>query len=47
MRNGVHQVSANASSSEPAKLVAHFICDHDAPLSVSVSQSLSQEGSTK
>ena len=46
-QNGVHQVSANASSSEPAKLVAYLICDHDAPLSVSVSQNLSQEGSTK
>ncbi|MGO9338533.1 MAG: cupin domain-containing protein [Terracidiphilus sp.] len=32
--NGVHLVSANASSSEPAKLLAYLICDHDAPLSV-------------
>jgi quercetin dioxygenase-like cupin family protein len=32
--NGVHLVSANASATEPAKLVAYLICDHDAPLSV-------------
>jgi quercetin dioxygenase-like cupin family protein len=32
--NGVHAVSANASATEPAKLVAFFVCDHDAPLSV-------------
>ncbi len=34
--NGVHQVSANASPTQPAKFVAYFICDHDAPLSVNV-----------
>jgi quercetin dioxygenase-like cupin family protein len=34
--NGVHQVSANASSTEPAKLIAYFLCDHDNPLSVAV-----------
>jgi len=32
--NGVHVVSANASRTEPAKLIAYFVCDHDAPLSV-------------
>ena len=31
--HGVHLVSANASLTEPAKLLAYFICDHDAPLS--------------
>jgi quercetin dioxygenase-like cupin family protein len=31
--NGVHVVSANASQTEPAKLLAYFVCDHDAPLS--------------
>lgn len=31
---GVHAVSANASATEPAKFVAFFVCDHDAPLSV-------------
>jgi quercetin dioxygenase-like cupin family protein len=31
--NGVHAVSANASQTKPAKLVAFFVCDHDAPLS--------------
>lgn len=35
--NGVHQISANASQTEPAKLVAFFLCDHDAPLSTAVS----------
>jgi quercetin dioxygenase-like cupin family protein len=35
--NGVHQVSANASQTEPAKLIAYFLCDHDAPLSTAVS----------
>lgn len=32
--NGVHQVSANASIKEPAKLIAFFICDHQTPLTV-------------
>jgi quercetin dioxygenase-like cupin family protein len=32
--NGMHVVSANASQTEPAKLIAYFVCDHDAPLSV-------------
>jgi quercetin dioxygenase-like cupin family protein len=34
--NGVHLVSANASSTKSAKLVAYLICDHDTPLSVDV-----------
>ncbi len=34
--NGVHLVSANASSKDPAKLIAYFVCDHDTPLSVDV-----------
>ena len=37
---GVHLASANASSTEPAKLIAYLICDHDAPLSVDVSDSI-------
>jgi quercetin dioxygenase-like cupin family protein len=32
--NGVHQVSANASAKEPAKLIALFICDHETKLTV-------------
>jgi quercetin dioxygenase-like cupin family protein len=32
--NGVHQVSANASDKDPAKLIAFFVCDHDTPLTV-------------
>jgi quercetin dioxygenase-like cupin family protein len=34
--DGVHLVSANASSSRPAKFVAFFVCDRDTPLSVGV-----------
>jgi len=34
--HGVHAVSANASATQPAKLIAYFVCDHDAPLSVNV-----------
>jgi quercetin dioxygenase-like cupin family protein len=34
--NGIHLISANASQTEPAKLVAIFLCDHDAELSVPV-----------
>jgi len=34
--NGVHLLSANASSTEPAKLIAYLICDHETPLSVDV-----------
>src|SRR5262245_56217357 len=37
--NGVHLVSANASATEPAKLVAYLLCDHEGPISVDVSQS--------
>lgn len=32
--NGVHQVSANASQTEPLRLLAIFVCDHPTPLSV-------------
>ncbi len=34
--NGIHAISANASRTESAKLVAYFLCDHDTPLSVDV-----------
>jgi quercetin dioxygenase-like cupin family protein len=37
--NGVHLVSANSSSTEPANLLAYMICDHDTPLSVDVPES--------
>lgn len=42
--NGVHAVSANASQTEPAKLVAYFVCDHDAPLSSAASASTGPGG---
>jgi quercetin dioxygenase-like cupin family protein len=38
--HGVHLISANASSTEPAKLLAYLICDHDTPLSVDVSKNI-------
>lgn len=31
--NGVHQVSANASDTEPVRFLAYFLCDSNAPLS--------------
>jgi|WetSurMetagenome_2_1015567.scaffolds.fasta_scaffold764533_1 quercetin dioxygenase-like cupin family protein len=34
--NTVHEISANASNSEPAKFVAYFVCDTEAPLSSTV-----------
>jgi quercetin dioxygenase-like cupin family protein len=34
--NGVHRVSANASQTEPAKLIAFFVCDHETPITVAV-----------
>ncbi len=34
--NGVHLVSANASKTEPAKLLAIFLCDHEVELSTPV-----------
>jgi quercetin dioxygenase-like cupin family protein len=36
--NGVHQVSANASTKAPAVFLAYFLCDHSGPLSVKVPQ---------
>jgi quercetin dioxygenase-like cupin family protein len=45
--NGVHLVSANASSTEPAKLVAYLICDHDVPLSIDVTESIRSKGNSK
>jgi len=45
--NGVHLISANATSTEPAKFVAFFICDRDAPLSTDVRRNIHLEGSSK
>jgi quercetin dioxygenase-like cupin family protein len=45
--NGVHLISANASSTKPAKLVAWLICDHDTPLSVDVPESIHTQGERK
>ncbi|MCC7123877.1 MAG: cupin domain-containing protein [Acidobacteria bacterium] len=32
----VHRVSANASSEQPARFLAYFVCDRDTPLSIPV-----------
>lgn len=45
--NGVHLVSANASSTEPAELIAYMICDHDAPLSVNLHEPAQQKGAPR
>jgi len=45
--NGVHLISANASSTEPAKLVAYLICDHDTPISVDVPEMIRAKGKAK
>jgi quercetin dioxygenase-like cupin family protein len=42
--NGVHLVSANASSTEPAKLLAYLVCDQDGPLSVDLGEKPQQGG---
>jgi quercetin dioxygenase-like cupin family protein len=42
--NGVHVVSANASQTDPAKLIAYFVCDHDAPLSIAASDAAGPGG---
>jgi quercetin dioxygenase-like cupin family protein len=34
--NGVHRVSANASQTEPAKVIAFFVCDHATPITVPI-----------
>jgi quercetin dioxygenase-like cupin family protein len=45
--NGVHLVSANASSTEPAKLLAYLICDRDTPLSIDVPEHSGTEGASR
>jgi quercetin dioxygenase-like cupin family protein len=42
--NGIHQVSANASKTEPTKFLAFFVCDHEGPLSTDAPQSPSAGG---
>jgi quercetin dioxygenase-like cupin family protein len=39
--NGVHAVSANASSVRPAKFLAYFVCDRETELSVPVADTTS------
>jgi quercetin dioxygenase-like cupin family protein len=45
--NRVHLVSANASTTQPAKLLAYLICDHDGPLSIDRSATTNQKGSAQ
>jgi len=45
--NGVHLVSANASTTEPAKLLAYLICDRDTPLSIDVPGHSDPEGTSR
>lgn len=45
--NGVHLVSANASTTEPAKLLAYLICDRDTPLSIDVPEQIVPKGETR
>ena len=42
--NGVHLVSANASKTKPARLLAYLICDQDVPLSVDLPETTRQKG---
>jgi quercetin dioxygenase-like cupin family protein len=42
--NGIHLVSANASDKKPAKLLAFFVCDHAAPLSLPASENKGEGG---
>ena len=45
--NGVHLVSANASTREPAKFLAYFICDRETPLSLEVPEHSSPQGASR
>ena len=45
--NGVHLVSANASATKSAKLIAYLICDRDAPLSIDVPESIPSKGASR
>ena len=45
--NGVHLVSANASTTEPAKLLAYLICDRDTPLSIDAPEQSVPKGETR
>jgi len=42
--NGVHLVSANASATEAARLLAYFICDRDTPLTMDGPEPSGPEG---
>jgi quercetin dioxygenase-like cupin family protein len=45
--NGVHLVSANASTTEPARFLAYLLCDRDAPLSIDVPAHKDSKGESR
>ncbi len=45
--NGVHLVSANASSTKPATLVAYMLCDRAVPLTIDVPESIPPKGASR
>jgi len=45
--NAVHLVSANASTTKPARFLAYFICDRDTPLTVDAPAHRSPEGASR
>jgi quercetin dioxygenase-like cupin family protein len=45
--NEIHLVSANASTTEPAKFLAYFICDRDTALTVDVPEHSGPEGASR
>ena len=42
--NGVHQVSANASTKRPVRFLAYFVCDRDTELSVAAPENAGSKG---
>jgi quercetin dioxygenase-like cupin family protein len=45
--NGIHEVSANASQSQPATFIAYFVCDHNTPLSINVPENVPAKESSR
>lgn len=37
-RNGIHELTQNVSTTDPARLVAFFVCDHPTPLTVPLNE---------
>ncbi|MBA3673063.1 MAG: cupin domain-containing protein [Gemmatimonadaceae bacterium] len=45
--NGVHEISENASATEPATLLATFVCDHEGPLGKPIQPATAAGGTTR